>query len=54
MNVTFNSRLQPATLSIPGKISKSYSYHDDGALRFSSDSVDHRFDRAMGSIMQAG
>jgi len=48
MSVTFNSRLQPATFSIPGKISKSYSYHDDGALRFSSDSMDHRFDRAYG------
>src|SRR6201991_1816735 len=48
MDVTFNTRLQPATFTIPGKISKSYSYHDDGALRFSSDAMDHRFDRAYG------
>ncbi len=46
MDVTFNSRLQPATFSIPGKIAKSYSYHDDGTLRFSSDSTDHCFDRS--------
>lgn len=48
MDVTFNSRLQPATFNIPGKISKSYSYHEDGALRFSSDAMDHRFDRSYG------
>ena len=45
MNVTFNSRMQPATFTIPGKISKTYTYNDDGTLRFSSDSMDHRFDR---------
>ena len=48
MDVTFNSRLQPATFNIPGKISKTYSYHSDGALRFSSDVLDHRFDRSYG------
>jgi YD repeat-containing protein len=48
MDVTFNSRLQPATFTIPGKIFKTYSYHDDGALRFSSDTMDHRFDRSYG------
>ena len=48
MNVTFNARLQPATFTIPGKISKTYSYHNDGAPRFSSDALDHRFDRSYG------
>ncbi|HSD47972.1 MAG TPA: hypothetical protein VLB87_15195, partial [Pyrinomonadaceae bacterium] len=48
MDVTFNARLLPATFNIPGKISKTYSYNDDGALRFSSDALDHRFDRSYG------
>jgi YD repeat-containing protein len=48
MDVTFNPRLQPATFTIPGKISKTYAYHADGALRFSSDALDHRFDRSYG------
>jgi len=48
MDVTFNTRLQPATFNIPGKIGKTYSYHSDGALRFSSDALDHRFDRFYG------
>jgi len=48
MDVTFNARLLPATFNIPGKISKTYSYYNDGALRFSSDALDHRFDRSYG------
>jgi YD repeat-containing protein len=48
MDVTYNSRLLPATYNIPGKIYKSYTYHDDGTLRFSSDAMDHRFDRSYG------
>ena len=48
MDVTFNSRLLPATSHVPGKISKTYSYYDDGSLRFSSDAIDHRFDRSYG------
>jgi hypothetical protein len=48
MDVTFNARLQPATFAIPGKISKTFSYPNDGALRFSSDALDHRFDRSYG------
>jgi YD repeat-containing protein len=46
MNVTFNSRMRPATFTIPGRISKTYAYNNDGTLRFSSDLTDHRFDRS--------
>ncbi len=48
MDVSFNSRMLPAAYNMPGKISKTYSYHDDGTLRFSSDAIDHRFDRSYG------
>ena len=48
MNVTLNSKMQPATFTIAGKISKTYTYNDDGTLRFSSDALDHRFDRSYG------
>jgi YD repeat-containing protein len=48
MNVTFTSRMQPAAFTIPGKISKTYTYNNDGTLRFSSDLIDHRFDRFYG------
>jgi YD repeat-containing protein len=46
MDITFNSRILPMTYNLPGKISKTYSYNDDGTLRFSSDAIDHRFDRS--------
>ena len=46
LNATYNSRMQTATFSVTGLISKTYDYFADGTLRFSSDLLDHRFDRS--------
>ena len=45
VDVTYNSRLQAVTFNTPGVITKSYDYYADGALRFSSDSTNHKWDR---------
>lgn len=45
LNTTYNARLKAESFQIPGLISKSYDYYADGTLRFSSDLMDHRFDR---------
>ena len=45
---TYNSRMLAATFSVSGLISKTYDYYADGKLRFSSDLLDHRFDRSYG------
>jgi YD repeat-containing protein len=46
LDATYNNRLQAATFQIPGLMSKTYDYHADNRLRFSSDLLDHRFDRS--------
>ncbi len=46
LDATYNARLQAATFNIPGVMSKAYDYNADGQLRFSSDLLDHRFDRS--------
>ncbi len=58
LNATYNSRLQPASFNIPGVMSKTYDYFADGQLRFSSDLLDHKFDRSyshdhLGRLKQA-
>jgi YD repeat-containing protein len=45
LDATYNSRLQSTSFQIPGVISKTYEYYADNRLRFSSDLIDHRFDR---------
>jgi YD repeat-containing protein len=45
LNATYNDRLKAETFQIPGVMSKSYEYYADGTLKFSSDLLDHRFDR---------
>jgi hypothetical protein len=50
LDAIYNNRLQAANFQISfgsgSVISKTYTYHDDSTLKFSSDSVDHRFDRS--------
>jgi YD repeat-containing protein len=46
LDATYNSRLQAASFSIPGVMSKTYDYSADGQLRFSSDLLNHKFDRS--------
>ena len=45
LDATYNSRLQAVSFQIPAVISRTYEYHADNRLRFSSDQLDHRFDR---------
>ena len=45
LSASYNSRMLAATFNVSGLISKSYDYYADGKLRFSSDLLDHRFDR---------
>jgi YD repeat-containing protein len=45
LEATYNSRLQATTFQVPGLISKTYDYYADNRLRFSSDLVNHKFDR---------
>lgn len=45
MDASFNSRSLVSAYTVPGKISKTYDYYADGNLRFTSDLLDHRFDR---------
>jgi hypothetical protein len=46
LDATFNGRLQASSFNVSGVMSKSYDYHSDGSLRFSSDLLDHKFDRS--------
>ncbi|OLE51636.1 MAG: hypothetical protein AUG51_22035 [Acidobacteria bacterium 13_1_20CM_3_53_8] len=46
LTVGYNTRMQPASFSIPGVISKSYDYHPDGSLSFSHDLLNDHFDRS--------
>lgn len=46
MDAGYNTRMQASSFTLPGVMSKSYSYHADGQLSFSSDASDHRFDRS--------
>ena len=48
LDATYNSRRLAATFTVSGLISKTYDYYADGNLRFSSDLLDHRFDRSYG------
>jgi YD repeat-containing protein len=45
MDATYNTRLQAASFTIPGVMSKTYEYWNDGGLLRSNDQIDHRFDR---------
>ncbi len=45
LTASFNSRLKASAFTVSGLISKTYDYYADGNLRFSSDLLDHRFDR---------
>jgi YD repeat-containing protein len=43
---TYNARLQPMHIEIPGIMAKDYQYQADGQLRYSADLLDNRFDRS--------
>ena len=45
LNATYNDRLKAETFEIAGLMSKTYEYYADGTLKFSSETLDHRFDR---------
>jgi hypothetical protein len=45
LSLTYDANLRPSTFTIPNVISKTYNYYADGSLRFSSDQLDHQFDR---------
>ncbi|MBC8029018.1 MAG: hypothetical protein H7Z16_02820, partial [Pyrinomonadaceae bacterium] len=45
LDATYNSRLQAASFVVPGVLSKTYDYQADGRLRFSSDLLEHKYDR---------
>lgn len=45
LNATYNDRLKAETFQISGLMSKTYEYYNDGTLKFSSEALDHRFDR---------
>lgn len=47
-DTTYNSRMLARTFTLTGSLSKTYDYHPDGKLRFSSDLLEHRFDRSYG------
>lgn len=62
MNMTFNNRLKPATFKVDGSgqlvMEKSYTYYDDGGLRYTKDWRDAKFDRLnkydhVGRVIQA-
>lgn len=44
-DATYNNRMKAASFLIPTVMSKTYDYYADGSLKFSSDLLDHRFDR---------
>jgi YD repeat-containing protein len=46
MDTAYNSRLQASSFTIPGVMSKTYDYSADGSLHFSSESLNHHYDRA--------
>ncbi len=45
LDATYGPRLQPASFNVPGVMSKTYTYNPDGSLQFSSEQLDHKFDR---------
>jgi YD repeat-containing protein len=46
LDAGYNPRLQASSFAIPGVMSKTYDYFADGQLRFSSEALNHRFDRS--------
>jgi YD repeat-containing protein len=44
--MTYNSRLQPASFTVTGVISKTYDYQPDGRRSFSHDLIATKFDRS--------
>ena len=46
MDAVYNSRMQATSFMIPNVINKTYQYNADGALSYSHDLIDQRFDRA--------
>jgi YD repeat-containing protein len=46
LSLTYNSRLQPATYTVPGVLSKSYDYRADGRRWWSHDLIEPKFDRS--------
>ncbi len=48
LDASFNAKLQASSFNVSGVMSKTYAYHSDGSLRFSSDLLNHKFDRSYG------
>jgi YD repeat-containing protein len=48
LSTGYNSRLLPASFSVPGAISKTYQYYSDGRLDYSQDVDEPRYDRKSG------
>jgi YD repeat-containing protein len=46
LSLTYNSRLQPASYTVPGVMSKTYDYRADGRRSFSHDLINPKFDRS--------
>jgi hypothetical protein len=44
--LTYNTRMQPATFTVPNVLSKTYDYQPDGRLVFSHDLTNPKFDRS--------
>lgn len=44
--MTYNSRLQPASFTVPGVLSKTYDYQADDRSSFSHDLINAKFDRS--------
>jgi YD repeat-containing protein len=52
LDASYNARMFTSAFTVTGMtsamMSKTYDYYSDGHLRFSSDLIDHRFDRSYG------
>jgi YD repeat-containing protein len=46
LSMSYNTRLQPASFTVPGVSSKTYDYQADGRLKFSHEVVSPVFDRS--------
>jgi len=46
LDMGYNSRLQTTSFGIPTVMNKTYEYNSDGALRYSHDLINDRFDRS--------
>ena len=48
MEAGYNTRMQSTSFTVSGVMSKTYEYYADGNIRFSSDLLNHKFDRSYG------